>query len=61
MSVPKKKVSKSKRDMRRSGHALTAPTHVHACPQCGNKIAYHRICDACGFYKGRDILSLPVE
>jgi large subunit ribosomal protein L32 len=61
MSVPKKKVSKSKRDMRRGGHALTAPTSIHSCPQCGVKIAYHRICDECGYYKGKEVVSIPLE
>ena len=34
--VPKKKTSKSKRDMRRSHHALTAP-NLGECPQCHAK------------------------
>ena len=61
MSVPKRKVSKSRRDMRRGGHALTAPTHSHKCPQCGNAITYHRLCDACGYYKGKEIVQTPIE
>ena len=34
MAVPKKKISKSKRDMRRAHQALGSNAHVE-CPNCG--------------------------
>ncbi len=55
--VPKKKTSKSKRDMRRSHHALVAPNLVE-CPQCHNKKLQHHICPSCGYYDGRQVLSV---
>ena len=55
--VPKKKTSKSKRDMRRSHHALTAP-NLTECPQCHAKKLSHYICPSCGYYDGRQVLAV---
>ncbi len=55
MAVPTKKVSKSKRNMRRSHLALT-PTNVVACPNCGESKLPHHLCKVCGMYNGRQIL-----
>lgn len=56
MAVPKKKTSKSRRDMRRSHHALTA-IHSGECPNCGARKLSHHVCDSCGHYKGRAVVS----
>jgi len=55
MEVPKKKTSKSRRDMRRSHDALTAPG-MSVCPQCDEPKQSHRACGSCGFYKDRNVL-----
>ncbi|MFN8509060.1 MAG: 50S ribosomal protein L32 [Deinococcaceae bacterium] len=55
--VPKKKTSKSKRNMRRSHHALT-PTQLVDCPHCHQKRMPHHICPACGYYDGRKVLEV---
>ncbi len=56
MAVPKRKVSKARRDKRRSNvWKLTAPTIV-ACPNCGAYHLPHRVCKACGMYNGRQVL-----
>ncbi len=52
MPVPKKKVSKSRRNSRRAHHALTAPQLV-SCTNCETRRLPHSICEACGFYRGR--------
>ncbi len=54
MAVPKKKTSKSRRDMRRAHDALTPPG-ISVCPQCKEPKMPHRACAACGTYKGREI------
>jgi large subunit ribosomal protein L32 len=54
--VPKKKTSKSKRDMRRSHHALVAP-NLTTCKNCGSKKQQHMVCPACGYYDGRQVLA----
>lgn len=56
MAVPKKKVSRSRRNMRRfaSGNKLGKPT-VIVCPSCSEPTRPHRIC-ACGSYNGKSVL-----
>jgi large subunit ribosomal protein L32 len=56
MAVPKKKTSKSRRDMRRSHHALASATYVE-CPNCGELSRPHHVCGACGHYDGREVIS----
>ncbi len=55
MAVPKKKISKSRRDMRRSHLAIT-PVNSVACSVCGESRLPHNMCDNCGTYNGRQIL-----
>ncbi len=55
MAVPKRKKSKSKRDMRRTHQKVAAP-NVSACPQCGEAKLPHHACPSCGSYKGRTII-----
>ena len=57
MPVPKRKKSKSRRDMRRATHKLT-PLNVGACPRCGAAKLPHRVCIQCGFYKNVDVLKI---
>ena len=52
MPVPKRKTGKTKRNMRRSHHALKAPNVVE-CQSCGERILPHRVCPKCGHYKDR--------
>jgi large subunit ribosomal protein L32 len=49
MAVPKRKVSKARRDKRRSSvWKLGAPTLVE-CPQCHALKAPHKACPECGY------------
>jgi large subunit ribosomal protein L32 len=58
MAVPKGKVSRQRRDKRRSSHwKLTKPTLV-SCPSCGALIVPHRACPECGKYNGRDVINV---
>ncbi len=58
MAVPKKKVSKARRDKRRSSvWKLDAPA-LSKCTQCGELKMPHRVCPVCGFYKGREIVKV---
>ena len=54
MAVPKRKTSPSKRNMRRSHHALKA-TQYQECPNCGELKRPHHVCGACGHYDGREV------
>ena len=56
MAVPKRKVSKARRDKRRSNvWKLTLPGMVK-CPKCGEFILSHRVCKACGTYDGIEVI-----
>ncbi len=54
MAHPKRKVSKSRRDKRRTHYKATAPTLV-ACPNCGEMKLSHRACPNCGYYAGKSM------
>lgn len=51
MAVPKRRTSKSRKNKRRAHDALTAPARS-TCSQCGEAKAPHRVCGACGTYRG---------
>lgn len=53
MAVPKKKTSKSKRDMRRSHDSISAVSFV-TCENCGKPRLSHNICPFCSFYNGKN-------
>ncbi|MGE3623196.1 MAG: 50S ribosomal protein L32 [Bdellovibrionales bacterium] len=55
MAVPKKKTSKSRRNMRRAHHALK-PTGSVECSNCGEPVLPHHVCAACGHYNGRSVI-----
>ncbi|MDI9348951.1 MAG: 50S ribosomal protein L32 [Candidatus Symbiobacter sp.] len=59
MAVPKKKTSKSRRNMRRSHDALPRPTYG-SCPNCGDMKRPHHMCLKCGTYNGRDVQEQPI-
>ena len=53
MAVPKRKLSKARRDKRRSNvWKLQAPA-LCVCPNCGEFKAPHKVCGNCGMYNGR--------
>ena len=56
MATPKKKTSKSRRDMRRSHDALTAASYQE-CPNCGELKLTHNVCPKCGQYNGKEIVA----
>jgi large subunit ribosomal protein L32 len=51
MALPKHKISKARRDKRRSHHALS-PAKPSDCPNCGALRLPHRVCPSCGYYNG---------
>lgn len=57
MAVQQRRVSKSRKGMRRSHHALTTPTLV-VCKNCGVKKLPHRVCEKCGMYNGKKVFEV---
>ena len=60
MGLPKRKVSKSRRDKRRTGKRLTAPS-LSTCADCGEPAMPHRACPSCGSYRGRQVVKTDAE
>ena len=52
MPNPKHKISKSRRDKRRTHDRLTAPSTT-TCSNCGAPVLMHRVCGECGYYRGQ--------
>ena len=58
MAVPKRKVSKARRDKRRSSvWKLDAPA-LSKCTQCGELKMPHIVCPVCGYYKGKEVVKV---
>ena len=57
MAVPKKRTSRSKRDMRRAHDFLTVRLTIN-CPNCAAPALPHHVCLSCGHYKGRAVLKM---
>jgi large subunit ribosomal protein L32 len=55
MAVPQNKISKSRRNQRRSHDALVAGNPAE-CPNCGELRRPHHVCGACGHYADREVI-----
>ncbi|MCS6843411.1 MAG: 50S ribosomal protein L32 [Caldilineales bacterium] len=55
--LPKRKLSKGRRDRRRAHDALK-PVHLVECPQCHKPHLPHRACPECGTYRGRTVIAM---
>ena len=58
MANPKRKVSRSKRDMRRA-HWVNSlgSNNIITCSNCNEKMIAHRACPSCGYYKGKSVIN----
>jgi len=54
---PKRKLSKGRRDRRRSQDALNSVQLVQ-CSNCGEMHLPHTVCPNCGYYQGREVISV---
>ncbi len=59
-AVPKRKISKARRDRRRTHLKLTVPNLV-PCEECGEMKRPHYMCPVCGMYKGIQVRPQKVE
>jgi large subunit ribosomal protein L32 len=60
MANPKRRHSNTRTRLRRSQDFLKVKSSSR-CPHCGASILPHRICDACGYYRGKQILTVEVK
>lgn len=56
MAVPFRKVSKTRKRMRRT-HYKIEENGTTKCSNCNAVIRPHRVCPECGYYKGKKVLS----
>jgi len=55
MPVPKRKVSKSRRDKRAANWGIK-PAIVAVCSTCQAAVLPHQVCKECGHYKGVKVI-----
>jgi large subunit ribosomal protein L32 len=60
MANPKRRTSSTRRDKRRSHHALSA-TATAACANCGALRRPHRVCESCGWYDGKQVVTVTED
>ncbi len=57
MGVPKRRMSKMRLRTRKAANRPKAP-QLSACPQCSARVRPHHVCPSCGYYKGRQVISI---
>ena len=61
MAVPKCKVSKARRDKRRTAKERLDVPGMVKCPKCGELVLSHRVCKNCGTYDGKEVIKVEDE
>ena len=54
MAVPQRRISKTRKRLRRTHFKLSVSGFV-TCPQCGAMIKAHHVCPKCGYYAGKPV------
>jgi len=57
MGVPKRKMSKMRLRTRKAANRWHAST-LSRCSNCGAAARSHRVCASCGYYRGRQVLTV---
>ena len=52
MAVPQRRISKTRKRLRRTHFKLQAAGLI-TCPKCGAMIKSHHVCPKCGYYDGK--------
>lgn len=60
MAVPKRKKSKM-RVRQRKGNIKAEVAQVSSCPNCGAAKRAHRVCPECGYYNGRQVITIKSD
>lgn len=59
MAHPKSRISKTRRDKRRTHYKASVPT-LATCSNCGATVKYHHICPECGYYRGKQVIEKEI-
>ena len=54
MAVPQRRISKTRKRLRRTHFKLEVEGLV-TCPNCGEMIKAHHVCPKCGYYAGKAV------
>ncbi|MFK5921943.1 MAG: 50S ribosomal protein L32 [Verrucomicrobiota bacterium] len=57
MAVPKRRTSKMKKRLRRSGQRWRM-AKLKTCPECDSAVRSHTACPSCGYYRDRQVLTI---
>lgn len=60
MAHPKRRHSNQRTRKRRS-HDFVTPKSLSTCSNCGATKLPHRICSECGYYGGKQVITLKVK
>ena len=55
MGVPKRRISKTRKNKRRTHWVAVLPA-LSKCSNCGQAMMPHHLCPNCGFYRGRQVV-----
>ncbi len=58
--LPKRKISRTRRDKRRTHDSLTLK-HLVPCESCGEYHVSHQVCPKCGSYNGETVVEIEEE
>ena len=58
MAVPARRVSKARRDKRRNNLWKMSAPAIEKCSNCGEFKRALRLCPACGYYNGRQVVEV---
>lgn len=61
MAVPKRRVSKARRDKRRNNVWKISAPAIEKCPHCGEFKRSHRVCAVCGYYNNREVVAIAED
>ncbi|HEY4798377.1 MAG TPA: 50S ribosomal protein L32 [Bacteroidia bacterium] len=59
MPNPKRRHSKSRSRKRRTHYKAQAPT-LATCSNCGSPTLMHRVCQECGYYRGKQVIEKTI-
>lgn len=60
MANPKRRHSNTRSRLRRA-HDFLKLKSLSRCSQCGAAILPHRVCKKCGYYRGKQVLTVKVK
>lgn len=58
MTSPARRASKSRRDARKAQVFKLKLPGIVECPQCHEMKLAHRVCKNCGYYNGKEVISV---